>query len=140
VARCLVAALVVLSVAILSVAVSPSAQIAAAQRFHLTRWPFYLWALFQPVPSMYNFENRWDVAFARPEGSSADDELCRELFHGHINHHIFNRVLLRRAELERCGLPAQVHFRTDYRGTRIETVYLLTGQPGHGFSVAPATP
>ena len=129
------------AVCVLSLPFSAPARVVAMQRFHLAGWNYGAWALFQPVPSMYNFDNRWDVTFTRPEGSGADDDLCQVLFHGHINHHVFNRVLLRRAELERCGLPAQVHFRTVYRGTGIETGYLLAGQPGrHGFSVTPGAP
>jgi hypothetical protein len=112
-------------------------QAAAARRFQLAGWPFLAWAVFQPLPSMYNFENRWDVTFTPPVVAKAEDD-CRLAFHGFINHHVFNRVLLQRVALERCGLPAHVRFRTKYRGTIVESRYVLTSRPGmHGLVVTP---
>jgi hypothetical protein len=108
---------------------------AAARRFHLAGWPFAAWALFQPLPSMYNFENRWDVTFTT-SARTVPAEDCETAFHAFINHHVFNRVLLYRAALERCGLPATVRFQTRYRGTTVETRYRLTrGPDAHGFIV-----
>lgn len=134
-------AIALFSICILSLPFSVSARVAAMQRFHLAGWSYVAWALFQPVPSMYNFDNRWDVTFTPPTRSIADETVCQVLFHGYINHHIFNRVLLRRAEMEHCGFPARVRFRSDYRGTQVETGYSLEARPGgHGFSVTPAAP
>jgi len=134
-AVCIVAPIVVYSYAILLLPLSGSVRDAAARRFHLAGWPFGVWALVQPLPSMYNFENRWDVTFTtRARTASADD--CGRAFHAFINHHVFNRVLLHRALLERCGLPAVVRFQTTYRGTTVETRYRLMPRPdAHGFTV-----
>jgi len=131
----LAASILLFSICILLLPVSRTAQVAAARRFQLAGWPFLAWAVFQPLPSMYNFENRWDVTFT-PHGAPEPDEDCRLQFHGLINHHIFNRVLLQRVALERCGLPALVRFQTTYRGLTVVNRYVLTGGPGlHGFIV-----
>ena len=134
-AVCIVAPIVLYSAAILLLPLGGSVRDAAARRFHLSGWPFAAWALFQPLPSMYNFENRWDVTFTtRARTAPADD--CGKVFHAFINHHVFNRVLLHRALLERCGLPAIVRFQTRYRGTTVETHYrLIPGPNTHGFIV-----
>ena len=139
VAVCLVAAILFFSLFLLVLPVSRTVQIAALRRFQLADWPFAAWAAFQPLPSMYNFENRWDVTFS-PKPGAATDEACGQVFHGFINHHIFNRILLMRAQLERCGLPAQVRFRATYRNTTVESRYQLTAGPGlHGLIVTPQT-
>ena len=136
-ALCIVAPIVLYSAAILLLPLSGNVRDAAARRFHLAGWRFGAWALFQPLPSMYNFENRWDVTFIQPADQT--DESCDVPFHGFINHHIFNRILLQRGALERCGLLAQVRFQTTYRGTTVEARYVLTADPpSHGFTVIPA--
>jgi len=133
------AAVLFFVLAILSLPFSRTVQVAAAERFHLSRWRFTSWAIFQPVPSMYNLENSWTVTFT-PEARSADAQACEAPFRGFINHHVFNRILLQRAGLELCGLPAQVRFRTTYRATSVETDYLLTANPeSHGFTVVPVS-
>lgn len=135
-AFCLVGAVVCFSAVLLALPFSATLRSAAARRFHLAEWPLSAWALVQPLPSMYNFENAWEVTFT-PRGTAPQD-LCRDMFHGFINHHIFNRVLLQRAALEQCGLPARVRFRTTFRSTTVESRYLLTPTPNrHGFSVVP---
>jgi hypothetical protein len=133
----LVSAVLCFSIFVLLLPVSRTVQAAAARRFQLAGWPFAAWAVFQPLPSMYNLENRWEVTFA-PRTDASADEACRRAFSGFINHHIFNRILLQRVGLERCGLPAQVRFVTTYRGAAVETRYVLTRGPGlHGFVVSP---
>ena len=129
----IVSAVSFFTIAILSLPVSSVARDAALRRFHLTGWPIAVWAIFQPVPSMYNFENEWEVTF--PEVVPAE---CRTILRGAINHHVFNTILLRRGTLERCGLPAEIRYRSVYEGTAIETRYRVTPGPDvHGFIVTP---
>jgi hypothetical protein len=131
----IVAPILLYAAAILLLPMSAPVREAAARRFHLAGWPFAAWALFQPLPSMYNFENRWDVTFTT-SARTAPAEDCAKTFHSFVNHHVFNRVLLYRAPLERCGLPATVRFQSTYRGTTVETRYRLTrGPDAHGFIV-----
>lgn len=136
----IVGAIALFSLCILSLPFSSSARVAAMQRFHLAGWNYAAWALFQPVPSMYNFENRWDVEFTRPPGSGAPPNGdCERPFHARVNHHIFQPVLLLRAQIERCGLPAEVLLRSSYRGTQVHTRYLLGARVrGHGFAATPS--
>ena len=137
VALVITGAVLFFALAILSLPFSKTVQVAAAQRFHLARWRFGAWAVFQPLPSMYNLENSWGVTFT-PQAASADAQACGAPFHGFINHHVFNRILLQRVGLELCGLPARVRFETSYRKTSVETDYLLTPTAGsHGFTVVP---
>lgn len=129
----LVCVVTVFTLAILSQPISGTARNAALRRFQLSGWPVLLWSVFQPVPSMYNFENAWEVILPDTAG---DD--CRTTLRGAINHHVFNTILLRRSTLERCGLPAEVRYRSSYRGTTVETRYLVTHGPGvHGLTVRP---
>ena len=140
VALVITGAVLFFALAILSSPFSRTTQVAAAERFHLARWRFSAWALFQPVPSMYNLENSWTVTFT-PQAAYADAQACGTSFRGFINHHVFSRILLQRAPLERCGLPARVHFESTYRTTTVETDYLLKANPeSHGFIVVPFSP
>jgi len=131
-------AVLLYSVCILLLPVSDGARRAAERRFQLSGWTFGAWALFQPVPSMYNFENRWEVAAAPSSDRRAED--CTEAVSGYINHHIYNRILLpaSRARLDRCA-PARVTFTSTYRGTSVETTYLVRHDAagGRGLRVTP---
>ena len=112
---------------------SETVRVAALERFELARWPLAAWMLFQPLPSMYNFENRWDVSTARPGP-------CPERIAGFINHHVYNRIALFnwRAHFRQCQLPAWVRFRSTYAGTTVETSYRVDGGPdGRGLIVTP---
>ena len=65
-------------------------------------------------------------------------QTCRAALAGAINHHVFNTILLRRGTLERCGLPAEIRYRSVYQGTALETGYRVTRGSGvHGFVVSP---
>ena len=129
----IVVAVVLFSLAILSLPFSGAARNAALRRFHLAGWPVAVWAIFQPLPSMYNFENEWEVTFR--DGAT---DACRTSLRGAINHHVFDTILLQRRMLEECGLPADVRYRSVYRGTAVETRYRVTHGPGmHGLRVSP---
>ncbi len=137
VALCLVVPILIFLILIAFLAASRTVQEVAIRRFHLNGVAFGAWALLQPVPSMYNFENYWDVTFTGSPAQETSEE-CARAFQGFINHHVFNRVLLQRVSLEQCGLPAHVRFTTTYRGTKVATSYLLTrGPAAHGFIVRP---
>lgn len=133
-ALALVAAILVFSACILSLPLSDTARRAALARFQLSGWPLAAWMAFQPLPSMYNFENRWEVVRA-PGG-----EECPSPVEGFINHHVYNRIVLFdwRLRLRRCPLPARVYFRSTYRGTTVETTYRIDSGPAdHGMVVTP---
>ena len=129
----LVSAVLVFSCFIVLLPLSETVRRAAMERFQLTRWPLAAWILFQPLPSMYNFENRWDVVTASPGP-------CPERIAGFINHHVYNRIALFnwRVRFRQCQLPAWVRFRSTYAGTAVETSYRVDGGPdGRGLTVTP---
>jgi hypothetical protein len=135
-ALAIVTVVALFAAAILGMPASVAVRTAAMGRFHLSGWPIAAWAIAQPLPSMYNFENHWEVSFS---GATSDD--CRSRFRGFLNHHVFSGVVGRRAVLERCGLPADVVYRSTYRGTTVETRYRITHGPGtHGLVVTPVRP
>ncbi len=133
-ALALVAAVLVFSSVILSLPFSESMRRAALARFQLARWPFVAWVVFQPLPSMYNFENQWEVMRA-PDG-----DLCQTPIEGFINHHVYNPLLPLDwpLPLARFPAPARVLFRSTYMGTTVATAYRLDSGPGdRGLVVTP---
>jgi len=129
----LLSAMLFFSCFILLLPLSATVRRAGLQRFQLARWPLAAWIAFQPLPSMYNFENRWEVI--RPPGGP-----CSEQVGGFVNHHVYNRIALfnGRIRFVQCPLPAWVHFRSTYMGTTVETTYRLDSGPDqHGLTVTP---
>ncbi len=127
------AAVVIFSCFVVTIPLSESVRRAAIERFQLVRWPLAAWMLFQPVPAMYNFENRWEVV--RPEAGP-----CPEDSSGFINHHVYNRIALFtwRLQFRQCQLPARVTLRTTYRGTTLQTSYLVdASRDDDGLTVLP---
>ena len=129
----LVAAIMAFACCIVLLPLSEKVRVAALERFELKRWPLAAWMLFQPLPSMYNFENRWEVTTRGPGP-------CPERIAGFINHHVYNRIALPQGRLRfrTCQLPARVLFRSTYRGTQVEAAYLVSGDAnGRGLTVTP---
>jgi len=118
---------------------SRTVRLAAEARFQLRGWPPAVWATFQPLPSMYNFENRWTVSFEGTPAAGVTAGLCPGSG-GYINHHIYHRLVVpaSRVRFEQCGLPARVRFVSTYRGTTLETTYMVTrGDGEHGLVISP---
>jgi len=132
-ALAIVFAVLFYSACILLLPLSETARRAGMERFQLTGWPLAVWALFQPTPSMYNFENEWDVT-PLPPGEWRQSDGCPERVESYVNHHVYNRIVLPNLRLlfHHCPLPVLVHFRSTYMGTRVETTYRLEGLPGDG--------
>jgi len=129
----LVSVVVAFSSCIALLPLSETARVAALERFQLRRWPLAAWMLFQPLPSMYNFENRWEVTAPGPGP-------CPERSAGFVNHHAYQRIALFnfRLGLRMCQLPARVRLRSAYQGTAVETIYQVSGDPdGRGLTVTP---
>ncbi len=130
----LVSAVAAFSCCIALLPLSQTARVAALERFQLRGWPLAAWMLFQPLPSMYNFENRWEVTAPGPGP-------CPARSAGFVNHHAYNRLALfnYRLGLRQCQLPARVRLRSTYRGTVVETSYRVSADPdGRGLVVTPA--
>ena len=130
----LLSAVLLFACFILLLPLSETVRRAGLRRFQLTGWPLAAWMLFQPAPSMYNFENRWEVVRTHADGA------CPRTTNGFVNHHVYNRIALFnwRVRFRQCPLPAWVHFRSAYMGTVVETTYRLDSGPDqHGITVTP---
>jgi hypothetical protein len=135
-ALAIVLLILIYTIFILMLPLSQTVQRAAESRFHLAGWSFASWIAFQPVPSMYNFENRWEVVFDTT--TPGRNPSCPDRMSGFINHHVYNRLLLPGGRLwfENCA-PATVRFISKYRGTTVETTYTVRHGPGaHGLIVS----
>jgi hypothetical protein len=139
-ALALVVAVLVYTACVLAMPLSEAVRRAALARFHLTGWSFVQWVIFQPVPSMYNFENRWALSEVVPSPAAASDPGCADVPGGFVNHHAFSAILLRRAWIAHCVESATVTIDSTYRGTRLRTTWRIDRAAiGGGFRVRAAT-
>ena len=116
----LVTALSLYSILILLIPVSTTAQRLAMTRFHANGWRFLPWAVMQPTPWMYNFENQMTVEYAR-----SDQPECRARTE-FVNHQPYGKLFAPydRYLNRQCG-GARVRFSTTYRGVAVETRYVV---------------
>jgi len=110
----------VYSVLISMLPASTKASELAIRRFHASGWAFASWAMLQPLPWMYNFENRLSVEYERNSVPACQP---RSEF---VNHQPYGRLFAThdRYWYRECG-RARVRFSTTYRGLAIETGYLV---------------
>jgi hypothetical protein len=130
----LVTALSVYAVLVLTIPVSTTAQELAITRFHANGWSFPAWAMLQPTPWMYNFENRMAVEYAR-----SDQAECRARTE-FVNHQPYGKLFAPydRHWYRQCG-GARVRFSTTYRGLAVETSYVVEPmRDGKGLTVGRA--
>jgi len=120
-------------VALLALATPLSARTAALMmsRFHLRVQPFAVWAALQPIPSMYNFENRYWVS---PRPLRADElEILpapADVEARYINHYPL-RVMTwaeGRAVLLAPLADRWVYARTCYRGACVRSAFHVSVQ------------
>jgi hypothetical protein len=98
----------------------------AMRRFHLAL-PFPVWALLQPVPAMYNFENRFWLAAAPLSAAERVVPPPPGVVSFAVNHYP-TRILTfgpGRAEVLRRPAPAYIYFESRYRGRRVESAHAL---------------
>ncbi len=113
-------ALGVYSASVLMMPISTRARELAVRRFHASGWNFTAWAMLQPLPWMYNFENRLSVTYARGE-----QRQCQPLAE-FVNHQPYGRLFTPhdRYWYRECG-GARVRLSSTYRGLSIETIYVV---------------
>lgn len=116
------------SVVLLLLAILPPVQRSFMRRFHLVTLSYGVWALHQPVPSMYNFDNRMVLLEApvRPEDQSRRvNHFPPQLVTNPWNRDIYYWTGL-------VGWPAGhtlLEVRSVYRGLELVTRYQLKGDP-----------
>ena len=123
-ALCIVGAVCVCAVLILTIPFSDGARRTAERRFHQAGLSFPTWALLQPVPAMYSFDNRWSATGIPAAGAG---EYCSS--NGRLPHHVAGIIVLARVRFFRCGVPIELRLRSTYRGTTVETVYRVEPAP-----------
>lgn len=127
---------------ILAMPVYRPIQSATLERFHLCTPNYLAWAAQQPIPSMYNFENRyWLFAGSAPEGGSgmanpiADDQWVES----RVVNHFPGRLLTfgdSRYRLLGGGESCHLVLRSRYRGNQLATIWNATASPLGGFSLS----
>jgi hypothetical protein len=125
---------IVVAVWLLLMPFVPAIASATLHRFHLRSKSFPLWAIQQPIPSMYNFANRFEVREYPP---GLVDPILDSTEKRYINH-FPTRVLtfantrylhLRKAE------DRWVTIDSTYRGQTVETRFHAKALDGGGFEL-----
>ena len=138
-ALALFVAVLAFTACMLAMPVSETVRRAALARFHLTGWPFTAWVVFQPVPSMYNFENHWALSGIVPLPAATSDPACASVPGGFLSHHAFYPIMLRRPWIAHCVESAIVTIDSAYRGTTLRTTWRIDTAAGVSFRVRPVT-
>lgn len=130
------------SVWILAMPVCRPIQSATLGRFHLCTPTYMAWAAQQPIPSMYNFENRyWLFAGSAPEDGS---EVARRIaedqwLESRVVNHFPGRLLTfgdGRYRLLGKGESCHLVLRSCYRGNQLATVWSASASPRGGFDLS----
>lgn len=114
---------------------SATIQSKVMEKFHLRFSSFGEWAVWQFVPSMYNFANEILISH-RPVTSralaSGKAWAPTQANRFSVNHYPLRYVTfsLTNRRLLRGQLPAYIYLRSRYRQTELISVYLLTSEKG----------
>lgn len=127
----------------------PAVAEASMRRFHLTSGSFAAWAIQQPIPAMYNFENTYEIRQWPP--SVASDLLLAPILDspvgqsqdfgtihsGHINHFPARVVTFSSHRFICCDESEDrwVVTISNYRGQRVETLTELKSLGDGHFNV-----
>lgn len=101
-------------------------------RFHLQTESFVVWAFQQPIPSMYNLYNRFEIrpSPGRTDPSSIWDE-------GTVNHFPLRLFTFgdNRSVFLRPGEPREIDIKSSYRGEHLHTHWTATPSSKGGFDL-----
>lgn len=128
----IVALLIVIAVWLLLMPLVPAIASATLHRFHLRSESFVWWAIQQPIPSMYNFGNRFEVREFPP---GLVDPIFDDAEKRYINH-FPSRILTfanTRYRFLRDGQDRWVTIDSTYRGQTLETRIHAKAMEGGGF-------
>ncbi len=112
----------------------PSIASATIHRFHLRTGSFALWAIQQPIPSMYNFANRYEVRDLPP---GLLDPIIDTTEKRYINH-FPTRILTFANTRYRFLVDGKDHWitvDTSYRGQTLETRFHAKPRESGGFDM-----
>ena len=130
----IVALLIVIAVWLLLMPLLPAIASSTLHRFHLRSESFVWWAIQQPIPSMYNFANRFEVSRFPP---GLVDPIFDDTEKRYINHFPL-RILTfanTRYRFLLAGQDRWVTVDSTYRGQTLETRVHAKALEGGGFEL-----
>ena len=128
-------AIFLVSLFLISMPFCPWSQRQIMEKFHLKNGSFGEWALFQFVPSMYNFVNETWVS-QRPFANDFDDDWNKnrpDAIHYWLNHYPLRYATFSsdmRSKYLGIGQPTYLYIRSRYRGNDFISVYELQSKDG----------
>jgi hypothetical protein len=112
----------------------PAIASATLHRFHLRTRSFVLWAIQQPIPSMYNFANRYEVREIPPGFLNPIFESNEKRYINHFPVRILTFANTRYRYLH-DGRDRWVMIDSTFRGQRIESHYHAKPRDDGGFEM-----
>jgi hypothetical protein len=98
----------------------PAIQRTTLRRFQMQTPRFWQWAVQQPIPAMYNAENRFRIQTKRTAAEHVSNRPMR-----HLNHFPFRVFTFGdgRFDYLRHASPVSLHIESAYRGHRVATTW-----------------
>jgi hypothetical protein len=113
--------------------VVPAIASATLNRFHLNTSSFAVWAIQQPIPSMYNFANRYEIHKVPP--GMVDPILVADNQQRYINHFPTRVITFADTRVDfRDGKDRWFTFESSYRGRTLQTQVHVQAKAGGGFT------
>lgn len=130
----IVTIVIVVAIWLLLTPLIPSIASATLHRFHLRSGSFPWWAIQQPIPSMYNFANRFEVREFPP---GLVDPILDEQEKRYINHFPTRVLTFANTRYTHLIKGQDRWFTIDstYRGQTVETRFHAKALPGGGFEI-----
>ncbi len=136
----LVGLLGLVAIWLLAMPLVPAVTESTMHRFHLTTPSFSWWAIQQPIPSMYNFDNRFEMQ-RQPRGSGKPIlhgiHSREKVASGQVNHFPASRITSALANTTYSGDLEDWWFTliTGYRGIEKRSYYHLQAREDGGFEM-----
>lgn len=111
-------AIIAICINVISIYFSEKATLRVMKAFHLSSNNYSEWALEQVTPRMYNFSNYSKSASAKEQ----------------VNHYP-TRLMTFVNSKRKLRDQATFHISSEYRGTRLETIFLVSEKPENKFSL-----
>jgi hypothetical protein len=113
----------------------PAIASATLHRFHLRSESFATWALQQPIPSMYNFANRFEVRDRHPGLADSNANATETRYINHFPARVMTFANRRYRYLDQ-GKDRWFTIESSYRGQTLESwFHAKAKEGGHGFEL-----
>jgi len=135
----IVALVVVMTTWLLLMPLVPAIASATLRRFHLRTGSFLTWAIQQPIPSMYNFANRYEVREFPPGLVDPIIDTAEKRYINHFPSRVLTFANTRYVHLA-AGEDRWVTIESSYRGQAIETRFHAKAKAAGGFELVRLAP